>query len=67
VVAACCEMVERMCSFVRYGEEGEGGSMVIRAEGGKLWCASWERAAYWSRQSTFYGLIACRIVLRLRT
>jgi hypothetical protein len=30
----------------RYGDDAEGGAMVTRADGGRLWWASWERAAY---------------------
>jgi hypothetical protein len=47
VVAACCEITERTCSLERYGEDADGGSMVMRAEGSRLWCAICERAAYY--------------------
>lgn len=50
VVAACFEMIDRMCSVERYGEEAEGGSIVTRADGSRLWWAICERAAYYTCQ-----------------
>lgn len=44
-------MVERMWEVVRSGLLlGEGGSIVMRPDGGWPWWASWERAAYWERE-----------------
>jgi hypothetical protein len=36
VLGAWCEITDRMCSFERYGDEADGGSMVIKAEGSRL-------------------------------
>lgn len=46
VVGACWEMTERMCSVERYGEDADGGSMVMSADGSRLWCAICDKAAY---------------------
>lgn len=55
VVGAWCEMTESMCSLERYGEEDDGGVMVTKADGGRLWCASWERAAYYHMLADLRG------------
>lgn len=56
VVAACCDITERICSLERYGEDDEGGSMVMSAEGSRLCWAICERTAYYpsvSNSATF--------------